>query len=117
MRVRTSPSDRAALVELSGDLDLAVADRLRLTLLSATTGRDLVVVDLADVAFMDSTAIGVVMAAWRRMRDHDGVLAVARPRPDVARILSLVGLLTVLLVEELTLSSGLDEELAALSVA
>jgi anti-anti-sigma factor len=90
--------DRAAVVSLEGDLALESAPRLKTVLWDlVATGRDRLVVDLAQVPFMDSTALGVMIGLQRRFAD-DERLAIAAPTAAVLRVLKLTGLATGLRV-------------------
>jgi anti-anti-sigma factor len=80
----------ALVVVLSGELDLSRAEQLRRVLMEAcqqTT--DGVVVDLADVTFLDSTVIGVLVAAAKRLRADGHRLALVNVAPVPARPLQL----------------------------
>ncbi|MCW2668985.1 MAG: anti-sigma-factor antagonist [Frankiales bacterium] len=63
----------ATIVALSGDLDLSTAPALREVLLDLV-GQPLVVLDLERCTFLDSTVLGVLVAASRRMADEGGAL-------------------------------------------
>lgn len=59
---------RAAVVAANGDLDAASARRFRAALeAAAETGRELVVVDLAHVSFLDSAGLAVVFGVQRQL--------------------------------------------------
>ena len=51
-----------------------------------------IVIDLAAVTFMDSTALGVVLAAQHRFCDAGGWLAVAAATEPVTRMFRVTGL-------------------------
>ena len=68
----TVPDFRAALVDL--------------------VGAPGVVIDLGDVGFMDSAGLGALIGAIRRLREADGVVAVACARPPLRRLLQTTGL-------------------------
>ena len=58
------PADGALLVAASGELDLAAAPRLATVLSMATSSSEpAVVLDLSEVDFVDSTALGAIMHA------------------------------------------------------
>jgi len=78
------------LVRPLGDLDLASAPRLAITLLDAGSVPDaLVVLDLSRVAFMDCAALGALL----RVRDDlGGRLALCAVSPAVALLLRLTEL-------------------------
>jgi anti-anti-sigma factor len=86
-----SVSDDGAttVVLASGELDLAARDALRAAL-APLTGT--VVVDLADVTFLDSSCIGVLAGAGQRLRDLGGDLQVRNPGDVPRRALEITGL-------------------------
>lgn len=66
MHVEHTPSRRIACVLPQGELDIVSAPELR-GALDSLDEASLVVVDLAQVTFLDSTVLGVVVAAARRL--------------------------------------------------
>jgi anti-anti-sigma factor len=78
------------VVTLAGELDSTNNLQLRQTLeaeLAAKPQR--LIVDLSDLAFMDSSALKVLLLTNRALIRDGGVLAFARPRGSVARVLEL----------------------------
>ncbi|MGW2938733.1 STAS domain-containing protein [Streptomyces sp. NPDC001156] len=85
-----------AVVILSGEVDLALVPALREAvdaLIAERRGR--IVLDLEQVSFMDSTALGVLVYAMRRADALGGTLRLAAPREQVRRMLDVTGLDTV----------------------
>jgi anti-sigma B factor antagonist len=78
------------IVRLSGELDIATVDGLtdRLIEIAGST----VVVDLAELSFMDSTGLSALVVAKNRMESDGDVLMLTRPRPNVRRVLEITGL-------------------------
>ena len=66
---------------------------LILQLLSA--GTRLIAVDLTATDFVDSTGLGMLVAALKRVRTHDGELVVVCPDPRLRRIFELTELVSV----------------------
>jgi anti-sigma B factor antagonist len=81
----------AAVVSPVGELDAYTAPELREQLhgLAEEEGLDPLVVDLSRVTFLDSTAIGVLVGALRRMRERGGELRLVEPRGTARRIFEL----------------------------
>jgi anti-sigma B factor antagonist len=91
MTVSTSPG--YARVRLSGEVDLAVAVAFRTQLRDLLVdGHTEVVIDLAEVTFMDSSALGVLVSGQRQARVFRGSLRLADPSQPVRRLLSLTSL-------------------------
>lgn len=75
----------------TGEVDISTADALEATLTDALAGPGLreVVVDLADVPFLDSSGVRVLVLAATAARERGAVLRVTDPRPVVARVLQI----------------------------
>jgi anti-anti-sigma factor len=81
------------VVRPSGDLDIATAPAFRAMVDGALFSEPRVlVVDLTDVAFLDSSGIAVLAVALRTQRSRDAGLVVRNPRPIVRKAIELVGL-------------------------
>jgi anti-anti-sigma factor len=85
-------TDAGVVVHLAGELDLYNAHVVREALLAccAETPRRLVV-DLADVSFVDSTALGVFIEARSRLDDRQAFV-LAGPGGETQRALEISGL-------------------------
>jgi anti-sigma B factor antagonist len=88
---------RTQLLRATGELDLYAAPDLKRRLARAIDdGKTRIVVDLTDAMFMDSTALGVLIGALKRLRVRDGALAIASEQPSILRILDVTGMDQVL---------------------
>lgn len=84
--------DGATIVHLAGELDLYNASAVRETLLTcAEESPQRLVVDLAGVNFIDSTALGVLIEARTRMGNRKAFL-LAAPGLETRRALEISGL-------------------------
>ncbi len=73
------------------DFDAAPALKRRIVQRIDEGGRRLVI-DLSEANFIDSTGIGVLVGALKRLRDVDGSLAVVCPDDAMRNIFEVVGL-------------------------
>lgn len=89
-----------AILAVGGEIDMATTDQLRRALDELIDGSTRVVCDLTDVTFIESTGIGVFVAARKHLLARRGSLVLVAPRPAIRRILELVGLLGVFDVRE-----------------
>jgi anti-sigma B factor antagonist len=86
-------TDARHVIVVGGELDLNAAPELKAAIGTAIDhGATTLVVDLAGVTFIDSTAIGVLLAARERIRRAGGVLELTCAEPHVLRILEIVGM-------------------------
>jgi anti-sigma B factor antagonist len=86
------------VVTLHGEIDAFTAPSLRddLRALVEDTGALTVLVDLAAVTFLDSSALGALVGVVRRLRERGGQLRIVQPHTAAARIFELTGLDAVL---------------------
>ena len=90
--VEHDPVEGALLVTASGELDLAAAPRLATVLSIATQGAEPnVVLDLADVDFIDSTALGAIMHASTEAEAVGKQMLVVALEGPVRRLLEITG--------------------------
>jgi anti-sigma B factor antagonist len=96
--VRPHERDGSLEVAVAGDLDMAAAFKLESAVEPALAAGDVaaVVVDLADVQFVDSAGLGALLAIRERAQDLGIDVTFARTSDPVRRILSLTGLTDVL---------------------
>jgi anti-anti-sigma factor len=93
LRVATDAGERAVVVQVEGELDLAGAPRLAAALESTDAGgRRPLVIDLASVSFIDSTGVRALVDAARSARESERPFALLTPSPAVIRVLDLVDL-------------------------
>jgi anti-sigma B factor antagonist len=91
-RVEVRDENHGAVIAVSGELDLASSPQLEEELDRATaSGAQLVVVDLRQLEFMDSTGLSVLIRAHRRAEEHGQRFALVRGSQQVQRLLSLTG--------------------------
>jgi anti-sigma B factor antagonist len=89
---RPVTSERHVIV-VGGELDLNAAPELKAAIGTAIDqGATTLVLDLEGVTFIDSTAIGVLMASRERIRRSGGALEIVCVEPHVLRILEIVGM-------------------------
>jgi anti-sigma B factor antagonist len=83
------------VIELAGELDAFNTPELRERLSRLIEEDDelrVLVVDLSQVSFLDSTVLGTLVGALRRMRERGGELQLVYPAHPVSRIFTLTGL-------------------------
>ncbi len=82
--------DGGRVFALRGELDACTCQGLAERLVGPHGS--LIVVDLRQLTFMDSSGLGCIHAARRTAIEHEGNLVVCRPTPMVHRVLEITGL-------------------------
>jgi anti-anti-sigma factor len=78
------------VVVLTGEVDATNSEELYNILESVVLQRPrLLIVDLSDLSFMDSTGLRMLLRATRELDQQGGVLSLAAPQASVARVLQL----------------------------
>jgi anti-anti-sigma factor len=90
-RLITTRQGRAAVVHARGELDAFAAPELAETFVEVSD-EEMVVFDLAEVTFMDSTALGLVSRAVRELRERGQGVHVVLPETTARRIFEITTL-------------------------
>jgi anti-sigma B factor antagonist len=97
------------LIAMSGELDLASSPALQEELdRVAASDASLLIIDLRELDFMDSTGLSVLVRAHQRADEQGRRLAMVRGPQQVQRLLSLTGV-----ADRLTLVDSPEELLGA----
>jgi anti-sigma B factor antagonist len=103
--------DGAVVVHLVGELDLYNAPVLRAALLDVAAAQpERLVIDLQEVDFVDSTALGVLIETRAKLENKNAFL-LAAPGPDTHRALTISGLDRHLSLHD-TLESALQAQVS-----
>ena len=85
--------DGVAVVVARGELDIHGAPRLSRELTGAGEGaEDGVILDLSEVAFLDSAILGVMLGAARRLEHRGRRLVIVADDPYIRRVIEVTGL-------------------------
>ena len=91
--VQRAVTGEIRVVAVSGDLDMAAVPAFERALLDAVTRTGPTILDLSDVSFIDSTAIGAMLAVRRQAELKPGRFAiVCAPGGEIERTLFSMGL-------------------------
>ena len=88
----------AVVVVATGEVDMLTAPTLSEALgtaadqIAGQAAAGVVVLDCAGVSFLDSTGLGAIAGAHRKITDNGGTLRLAALRPHVTRVLQITGL-------------------------
>jgi anti-anti-sigma factor len=96
MHVEVTRRPTHVVAHVHGDVDLATAPQLRTALAELAPGTGTVIIDLSDVAFLDSSGLSVLVEFHQQL-DKDGArgLRLVVTRPTTSRLLEVTGLIEV----------------------
>lgn len=93
LKIRTNVAGDMCELVLTGEIDVNTAPALRQELHDRIEGGCIdVIVNLDRVAFFDSSGLGVLIGALRRVRERDGSLRIVCRRQEVCRLFRIMGL-------------------------
>jgi anti-sigma B factor antagonist len=88
--------DGFAVLAVSGEVDVATVPRLREQLHGLVAqGSNKIIVNLDAVDFLDSTGLGVLVGALKRVRSNDGDLYLVCTQPRIRKVFEVTGLTKV----------------------
>ena len=81
------------IIEVGGEIDVMTAPRLREAVVDAVNrGRMRLIVDVEKVDFLDSTGLGVLVGALKRVRADGGSLDIVCTHERILKIFEITGL-------------------------
>lgn len=96
LQVSAQSMGRWRVLKVSGDLDMATAGMLRHEIDAVLKDGEEVAVDLGNLTFMDSSGLGVLLAAFKHSATDGGSFAVLSPGPHARRVFEAAGVLELL---------------------
>lgn len=85
-----------SVIAVFGEVDVASVPRLREQLHSLVAeGQNRIVVNLDGVGFLDSTGLGVLVGALKRVRAHGGSLGLVCNQPQILKVFEVTRLTRV----------------------
>lgn len=98
-RVRVQDVGGESVVEVSGEIDLRARSELVRAIRQASTAGQRLVIDLSRTTFIDSTALKVLLEAWRTQGEAGQDLVLRAPTPAVVRTLEIAGVTDTLTID------------------
>jgi anti-sigma B factor antagonist len=109
LRLSHYTKDGIEVIDAAGEIDVAAAPQLRKLLTDLTSKNSYqLVVNLAKVEFLDSSGVGVLVGAAKRVRAHDGSLDLVCTQPRILKIFKITGLTKAFAIHQ-----SVDQAIAA----
>ncbi|MCX5233197.1 STAS domain-containing protein [Streptomyces sp. NBC_00233] len=81
---------RQGVAQVTGELDVATAPRIRQALVSTIHCHERVIIDLGRLEFCDCAGLSALIAAQKTARAHGTTLTIRNTPPQLARLLRCV---------------------------
>ncbi|HEX7355833.1 MAG TPA: anti-sigma factor antagonist [Mycobacteriales bacterium] len=96
LQLKDRQEGSATVIDVGGEIDVYTAPKLREKIIDVVAaGSYHLVVDMEKVEFLDSTGLGVLVGALKRVRAHDGSLALVCTQDRILKIFKITGLTKV----------------------
>ena len=96
LKIDIGEKNGVVLLKLDGEVDVYTAPKLKSRLVDLVDqGKFKIVVDLEEVDFMDSSGLGVLVGGLKRVRSHDGAIALVCTQENILKIFRITGLVKV----------------------
>jgi anti-sigma B factor antagonist len=105
--VRSSRRGEITILEVAGEIDMSTAPELANAIGSVARGATLVVVNLSEVLFLDSSALNALVRSQRELAERNIAIRVVSPTDRAVRRVFEITHLT----ESLSVVDSLDEAL------
>jgi len=93
LTVNATTAEPFEIIEVGGEVDVYTAPKLREAIVAAVdAGHTRLIIDVQKVEFLDSTGLGVLVGALKRVRADDGSLDIVCTQERIAKIFEITGL-------------------------
>lgn len=119
MQLRFDQEGAVLIIRFDGEeLGADVSDEIRQSMLTELSGHDWAAVDLSRISFVDSSGLGVLVAAVKEVRDRGGIRFFS-VHPRVVDLFNLTGLTRFLQIDpdEATALRALQDQIEARKAA
>lgn len=97
MDIEVTRNGTATIVAPKGDLDMAVADTMRRSLMDLVDRKQArIIVDLGRVSYVDSSGLGALVASMKHARSAGGDIKLCALQDDVRAIFEMTRLIKVM---------------------
>ena len=89
----SNPDKTTCILKIEGEVDVYTSPQLKEEIVKISqSGVKRLVINLSQVEYLDSTGLGVLIGALKRLREADGNLSLVGPGMRILRIFEITGL-------------------------
>lgn len=101
MEMRLEYLGSTLVVKLKGELDQCCATEIREKIDKEISLHSInnLVFDFAEISFMDSSGIGMLLGRYKLIKARGGKMLIVRPQPQVSKVMEVSGLNKILEIE------------------
>lgn len=96
LKIESKDVNGIGVITLEGEVDVYTAPKLKSRLIDLVDeGKYNIVIDLQKVEFMDSSGLGVLVGGLKRVKSHQGSIALFCTQENILKIFRITGLVKV----------------------
>ncbi len=96
LKIDVEEKEEAVILKLDGEVDVYTAPKLKSRLIDLVDqSKFKIIVNLENIDFMDSSGLGVLVGGLKRVRSHDGAIALVCTQENILKIFRITGLVKV----------------------
>lgn len=89
-------NEKAQAVEVQGEIDVYTSPRVKETINELIEkGHYQLIINLEGVRYIDSTGLGVLIGALKKVREHNGRILLVCTNPQIKKIFNITGLVKI----------------------
>lgn len=96
LKIESKEVNGIGVIVLEGEVDVYTAPKLKSRLIDLVDeGKYNIIIDLQKVEFMDSSGLGVLVGGLKRVKSHQGSIALVCTQENILKIFRITGLVKV----------------------
>lgn len=89
-------SNNVSVAELQGEIDVYTSPKVKEALTELIDkGKYNLIINLEEVRYIDSTGLGVLIGALKKVREHNGTIGIVCNNPQIKKIFNITGLVKI----------------------
>lgn len=107
---KRSPSTDTIVLDLTGEIDVYTSIALKQEITQVISdGAKYIVAEMSKVEYLDSTGLGLLIGALKRLRENQGSLVIVSPNVRIVRVFEITGLYKIFNIYE-SLAEAAEKE-------
>ncbi|MFP4498845.1 MAG: STAS domain-containing protein [Vulcanimicrobiota bacterium] len=91
-----SLGEHAQVLEVNGEIDVYTSPKVKETISELIEKENYkLIINLEGVRYIDSTGLGVLIGALKKVREHDGGINLVCNNPQIKKIFNITGLVKI----------------------
>lgn len=96
IKVDTKQVKNGHVIEVQGEIDVYTSPRVKETINKLIEDKNYnLIINLEEVRYIDSTGLGVLIGALKRVREHNGSINLICTNPQIKKIFNITGLVKI----------------------